>query len=254
MSDVEDRVDRLLSRAEDGFDRLKEPRATADEIADTLDDIEDVADEAEDVLSEADLLQLLRTVDWDDVPEAVDPEDAPEAVEEGEPSEVVTLRKLFDLADLPELWRSVNARALWREEREFEDALEDLVDDEEESDDDPVEVSLPDADTGPSVDPESMEHAIQSRVSDSVDEFREALLAAHDRLGALYEANQERFSDRRSEDSRNPSEHSTMPSSRPDLGGVRRPSSVPSETRHSSVPNRDRIYGSRFDDGGDDGA
>lgn len=254
MTDVEDRVDRLLSRAEDGFDRLREPRATVDEIAETLDDLEDVADEAEDVLSEADLLQVLRTVDWDDVPEAVDPEDAPAAVEEGDPSEVVTLRKLLDLTDLPELWRSVNARALWREEREFEDALDDLVGEDEASEDEFADVSIPDVGSGPSVDPESMEHAIQSKVGDSVDEFRATLLAAHDRLAALYEYNQERFSDRRSEDSRNPSEHSTMPSNRPELGGVRRPSSVPSETRHSSVPNRDRIYGARFDDGGADDA
>ena len=49
------------------------------------------------------------------------------------------------------------------------------------------------------------------------------------------------------DDSRNPTAISTLPGSRGDLGRSTRHSTVPTETKYSTTPNYDRIYGDRFD-------
>jgi len=96
-------------------------------------------------------------------------------------------------------------------------------------------------------DPRSVENAIQMQVSESVGEFREKLLAAHRRFAKIREQNEERFPDRGRNGSRNPTAVSTVPPSGPAERSATTHSTVPEETRHSSAPNRRRIYGPRFD-------
>lgn len=257
MSDVDDRIDRLFEHATDKLEMIAS-KANEDDLGPVLsllDDLEDIADEAEDILSTTDLTELAGTIDWEALPEAIEIEDLPDAIQEGDASEAVTLRKLIELTDLPELWSSVDARELWREKREFDEEIDDLTDDGDEDDgsDGAVDgASMPDADVQ-EFDPESVENTIQSEVSESVGRFREKLLDAHDRFGEIRERNEERFPDRRRDRSRNPTAVSTLPKGRSPLGGGMRHSTVPEETRYSTAPNRQRIYGARFDTtGGDD--
>ena len=99
---------------------------------------------------------------------------------------------------------------------------------------------------------ESKQAAIQKKISDSVGEFRGSILDARERLEEIVEKNQERTEPAGQPDSRNPTAVSTMPTSRSDLGGSTRFSTVPEETRYSNAPNRPRIYGQRFDDAKED--
>jgi hypothetical protein len=222
-------------------------------VLSVLDDLEDIADEAEDIVSTADLTELAGTVDWDALPEAFELEDLPDAIESGDGSEVVTLQTLVEL---PKLWQSVDARELWREKREFENEVDDLTDDDAgdgDADENGDDGGLPMPDTGPhDVDPESLENAVQSGMSDAVDTFRSKLIDAHEQIRAVREANQERFPDHRRNRSRNPTAVTTMPARNTAASTGTIHSSVPEETRYSTAPNRRRIYGTRFETARDD--
>jgi hypothetical protein len=256
-TDLELTIEELFERAEKKLE-LVASKPDEDELGpvlSVLDDLEDIADEAEDIVSTADLTELAGTVDWDALPEAFELEDLPDAIESGDRSEVVTLRKLIELVDLPKLWQSVDARELWREKREFENEVDDLTDDDGDADEngggDDGGLSMPD--TGPhDVDPESLENAVQSGMSDAVDTFRSKLIDAHEQIRAVREANRERFPDHRRNRSRNPTAVTTMPARNTAASTGTIHSSVPEETRYSTAPNRRRIYGTRFEKARDD--
>lgn len=254
MSDVDDRerIDRLYERAVETVETLMSASETEDRetILSLLDEIEDIVDEVEDVLSTVDLTDLVAAVDWSELPEAVEVDDLPEAVEEGDASEAVSLRKLVDVVDLREVWESTNERALWRQKRELSDEVDDLTDDRDggDTDGDAAGVSISrTGEEGHDIDPTSVENAIQTEVSDSVGEFRDKLIAAHERFQEVRERNEDRFPDRRRNRSRNPAAVSTVPADGPAARSGTTHSTVPEETRHSTAPNRKRIYGPRFD-------
>lgn len=248
MTEVDGRIEELYDRA---TETVEEIGSKADEddlgpVLSLLDDLEDVADEAEDLLSTVDLTRIAATVDWSDLPEALELEDVPEAISEGDVGEAVTLRELVALSDLPALWDDVDVREAWREKRELSEEVDDLAGDGRGDDDaGGMDASMPSA-GGHDFDPASIENAVQSEVSESVGEFREKLLDAHDRLAEVRERNQERFPDRRRDRSRNPTAVSTAGMGARTSGGGARHSTVPEETRYSTAPNRERIYGTRF--------
>lgn len=264
-----ERIDALLSDAEERIEALLDAdEMDADETVETIEDLYEIADEAEDLLEYVDVSDLIEAVDVEDLPEAIDFEDLPEAIEEGDPEKAIELRKLLSLTELSEVWDSANVRELWREKRELDDAVDDFSEEDAAEDgglrDGDAFGTGADADADAGVgpesgsladyDPESAKNAIQAKMSGAVGEFRETLLAANERLEALREANEERLGRRRHDvDSRNPSAFSTLPPARSDMGGAARHSTVPEETRHSSAPNRPRIYGDRFEEEKDDG-
>lgn len=258
-----DRVDDLLDRARDRVEALADSESP-DEARETLADLLEIADEAEDVLEEIDLAELIEVIDADDVADAVDFDDIPEAVEEGDAGEAIHLRRLVDLTELPTLLDDVNTRALWRELRELDDATDDLNDEDGGEDDGLLDVDADDVtpddgfdaddveplsvgDEEEGIDQEMLETAVQSKVSGAVEEFREGLVAAHHRLADLREYNEERTRQTGHPQSRNPTAVSTLSSGRSDMGTVANHSTVPRETRHSTAPNQERIYGSRFE-------
>lgn len=253
MTDQEKQIERLFERATEKIEMVT-TKADEDELGPVLsllDDLEDIADEAEDILSTVDLTELAGAVDWKRLPEAIELRDLPDAIEEGEASEAVSLRKLVELTNLSQVWASSDTREAWREMREFDDEFDDLTGDGDgegqERDGSTPDVGAHD------FDPESVENAVQSQVSDAVGAFREKLLVAHERLRRVRERNAERFPDRRGKRSRNPTAVSTMPTGGPTSGGTTSHSTVPEETRYSKAPNRPRIYGPRFESaGGDD--
>lgn len=224
-----------------------------------FDDVEGVAGEALEVVRTVDLVKLAAVIDWENLPAAVEPDNLPAAIAERDPTAAIAFRELVDVEDLSDLLRSVDARELWRATRELDDALDDVaaLDDvqaagdgaggavaDEQGD---VELDAPDLD-GDGFDPQAVEKAVQARVSEAVGEFRESLLDAHDRFERVREENESRFQDNRRTDTRNPTAVSTMPARRSSHGAGVRHSTVPEETRHSTAPNRPRVYGPRFDD------
>lgn len=265
-----DAVEALVERVEAALERLGDEETDSAEAVEQLDELVDVADEAEDLLSTVDVEELVELVEWENLPEAVDVDDVPEAIDQRDPTEAIALRKLVSLSDLPELWDSVDSRELWREKRQLEEEIDDVTgEDGDDSsivdvgdgsgldvDADAGDVTMPDVGSG-EVDPESVEKAVQSKVSRAVGEFRGKLIEAHDRLEEMREENQRRFDERRTQSSsRNPTAGvSTMPSRRGGGAVTVKHSTVPRETKYSTAPNRKRIYGDRFESagGGDDG-
>lgn len=256
-----ERVDELLTRAREDIDGIEGAESTQDAL-ETVDDLQDVVDEAEDLLSMVDFEELFEAVDVTSLPEAVDTENLPEALAEGNPEDAVKLRKLLDLTDLPALLDSVNVREFWREKRELDGEVDDVTDGEEaDRDDGYVSVDIADDeerdeewvdDWGvdmPDIPDEGYETAIQSKLTDATDEFREGLLKVQERLAKMREANERHMEQMRDDrtSSRNPTAVSTISGNRGDMGPAGRHSTVPRETRHSTAPNRERIYGTRFE-------
>jgi len=107
-------------------------------------------------------------------------------------------------------------------------------------------VSMPDVGAH-DFDPESVENAIQMEVSESVATFRGKLIEAHHRFEQIRDANADRFPERKRNRTRNPTAMPTLSKGSSPGGRGMRFSTVPQETRHSSAPNHERIYGTRFD-------
>lgn len=247
MSEVEARIEDLYDRAIETMERIasKDDEDTSHPITSYLDDLEDIIDEAEDILSQIDLADLSDAVEWEEIPEAFDLDDLSAALDDDE--ETVTIGKLLKILDMSKLWGSMNAREAWRQKREFEDELDDVTDEDETGNDDGSgDPTMPRVDID-DFDPETAENALQTQISDGIDEFREALIKAHVRLKEFRENNKDRFKDRRRKRSRNPTFYSTLPPRRDALGRGTRFSTVPQETKYSTAPNRRRIYGNRFE-------
>lgn len=283
--ELEERLDDLAERAETASEGLREyvddPDVELDELRERFEDEEDseealeyvkdlweVADELEDVLQTIDLSDLPDAIEFEKLPELVEADEIPEALSDDDKDlgDVVKLRKLLKVIDLSELWGAADVRSFWKQKRELEDEVDDVTDDDGDDDDDSfgpdldvtdddeemmddVDWEMPDFDGIEDYDPESAENAIQMKMMDGVEKMREALLEAHDKLKTVREENRDRMARQdNSTNSRNPTAVSTMPTGdRLDIGSATRFSTVPRETRHSSAPNKDHIYGNRFD-------
>jgi len=239
---------------------LDDGPAERERAAEIFEEFRDAADEAEDVLETIDFGELPDAVDVSELPDAVDAGDVPEAVAGGDPEDAVELRNLGELVELTDLWSAVDVREFWRNKREFDAAVADLFADDAsgfdgadesgdadaaDASDDGTATSKPEL--GLLETDESKQAAIQKAISDSVAEFRESILDARERLSDVVETNRDRTEPVGRPNSRNPTAASTMATSRPDLGGSTRFSTVPEETRYSTAPNRPRIYGQRFE-------
>lgn len=273
-------VDELLDVAIDRARQLDDEGYTSEDVAELLADLLEVADEFEDVLSTIDLARLAKVVRWENLPDAVDPEALDEAIETRDVAKVLDVRELIDLSDLPEIWASADAREAWRQKRELEDEIDDVTESLEEVTDGGGEESPEGEGAGPtgaeagavgptggggeeppddregdspfSVDPETVENRVQMEVSDAIGEFREGLLAAHERFREIQQENRERFDRRRrnwegTHRSRNPTAVSTLPDWPVGGDDATLHSTVPEETKYSSAPNRRRIYGPRWE-------
>ena len=268
----------LLERAEGdvlSFLRAAILDESVEDAEAALDDLEQVVIEAEELLETIDLETLPEAINLEELPEAIDVEKLPEAVASGDPAEAIDSSELLDLVELGEIWSSVNVREFWRNKEEFEAALEEVLGEDvgEDADDGGsrlarLQSSFSDAmdDAGEGMmdgddddnglatlpedtSPEAFQAAIQSGLRDAIDEFRVGLIETHRRLKRLREENEERTERTKQPDSRNPTAYSTLASapSGPSAGRGTRYSTVPLETRYSTAPNRERIYGNRFE-------
>lgn len=263
-TDPEAIVDGFLNELAEIADRL----FSADDLPESAEDVVTVLDEIEDVLQYVDIEDLVAAIDLSKLPEAIDVSSVPEAAQSGKARKAVHLRKLLDVVDLTDLAKSLDLRAAWREGRELDDAVDDLMDGDvlggdgmfdgdsdrlgsDESHDADVEVEASGAFDGvDGEDLDALRMGVQQGVLEAVDEFRAGLLAAHEELAALHQANRE-ANQRRKENqshSRNPTAVSTISRGGPLGSQTMKGSTVPQETKYSKTPNRKRIYGARFEE------
>ena len=277
-------LDDLAERAETALEELRtaigDPNADVSELPDLIDeesssetaeyvrDLLEIVDEVEDVLETIDLSELPDAVDFAELPELLEADELPEAISEGDLDEAVDLKKLATVVDLSELWGATDVRELWREQQELEDEVDDVTEDDDEdsltsklglTDEggtfDDVEAGEMGFDGLDDFDPEVIETAIQNKLLEGADEFREALLDARERVKESQDELSERMPETdRDTNSRNPTAVSTIPTrDRADIGFPPQFSTVPQETRYSSAPNRERLYGDRLDREADEG-
>lgn len=243
---------------------------------DLADDLEQVVEEARELADDIDVSDLGEAIDVESLPETVDVGGLSEAIEEGDPSKVVRFGKLLQIVDLGDLWDEVDVVSLWRNQRELKEALEDVfgedfLEDDGDGDeaDGPLDravetaeetaekASQEMAETGQEmakagenpagVDSRTYQLSIQREVSDAIEEFREKLIETRGELAELHEANRERTDSVGQPESRNPTAHSTLAGHRGPPKGLAQHSTVPRETKYSTAPNFDRIYGDRFE-------
>jgi len=234
-----------------------------DEAEHALADLYEVATEAEELLATIDLSELPEAVDVSELPALIETGDIPEAITSGDAGKAIDTKALLDVVELGRLWSSVDVREFWRNKREFESALDDVTDDDgdrgegvlnrikeafataAEADGDDG-LGMDDVDEEVSAD--AAQAALQSGLQDAIDKFYDGLLKTHERLETLRELNRERTGNVGQPDSRNPTAFSTLPDpSKGSRGRGLQYSTVPRETKYSSAPNRERVYGTRFE-------
>ena len=241
-------------------------------LSEAKDDIEDagqVAAETGELLETVDLTELPEAIDASELPKAIDFEEVPAAIANAEPKRAVELRQLASLVEFDDLWDAVDVREFRREKDELEDAADDLTDDGS-TDDSSMTDSLGSPSLGSSdasggeggesfiEQGEAMQAAIQSKLGDAVEEFRENALDARDQLKAARDEAQAQVEEKTGggtgqPSSRNPTAYSTMVSGwKAGKWSSANFSTVPQGTRHSSAPGHFRIYGRRFDEREDD--
>ena len=249
-SDPED-LPLLLGQVREGVDAVKRAVVEGEtgDLLELADDLWEVLDELEDVLRTIDFEQLPEAIDVEELPDAVDVEDIPEGLFDEDES-AVDLRDLHDAVNLRELWRAVDLLALRDEKQDLEAAVDDISDDDEadEEDDDLIENPIGTGE-GARVQfgAEARRAVIEEKVHSAVGTFRDALLATHSGLRRIYEANQEKLGQSGHQpDSLNPTAASTMPPGPLPNSASSRASTVPAQVKYSKVEPHRRIYGRRF--------
>lgn len=262
---------RLLNELAEVADRL----FTGEHVPETVQELVTVVDEAEDVLQYVDAEDLAAAIDFSKLPAVVDLGSIPEAARTGKVRKAVHLRALLDAVDLTALARSVDVRQAWSEGRELDEAVDDVMgeddlfdggDEAPENDsgelgglvggNDGAADTENDAEAAGAFDGveaddlQALRMGVQQGVMKAVDEFREGLLVAHKELAELREQNRRASEERRASqpDNRNPTAVSTMPGGAALGSRTIRGSTVPMETMYSQTPNRKRIYGPRFEE------
>ena len=273
MSDAEprERLPDLVERAEETLESLGDEDGE-DGDGDALEDLRElyeVAEEAADLLEDVDLSELPDAVDGDDLVEAIEVGEIPQAIEDGDAKEAVDLRALMHAINFRKLASSANLTDLWSDADELSDAIDDVGDDGDDGggladavpgvggDDEGEDDDLFDTDLGGGdmemgdVPDEAYQVTIQEKAMEAVDEFREGVMEAHDKLKRLREVNREKMRRNHEEkgiSSRNPTAHSTVQIGRGDIEGVTgQHSTVPDRPKYSTAPTRTRIYGNRFE-------
>lgn len=255
-SDIEQLVDRSAD-LDERLAALKRAIIEGDDetdIVEAADDLWDVLDETVDLLETIDFEEVPEAIDLNELSEEVDVEDVPEGLL-NEDETAIELDTVREAINLRELWDAVDLTDLREEKRELENAVDDVTGDETEDEDDLLGMNNVLDSQGANVqfDAEARQAAIQEKIEDAVEKFRSLLLETHDKLRVLYEANQEKLGQPgRQPDSRNPTATSTLPPGPIPDSASTRASTVPSQVKYSNVKNPRRIYGRRFEEGEDD--
>lgn len=255
----------LLGRAETDIESLLgvlSGEESYEEVKDDVDDLVDVIEETEELLGTVEVSELPDAVELSELPSAIEGEDVPEAIANADPERAVDLTRLASLVEFSELWDAVDVRAFMQNKDELENATDDVTDDEDTDGDESGLFGSSDGDSesddsiGETLleQGEAKQAAVQSQLSDAVEEFRGSALDARDQLKEARDTAQEKVEEKTGggtgqPSSRSPTAYSTMVSGW-NSGGWSSAnfSTVPQSARHSSAPGHFRIYGRRFDE------
>ncbi|WP_435076951.1 hypothetical protein [Halococcus sp. AFM35] len=265
-TDADDELAALLGRVETDVESLLGVLSGDESFEEAKDDIEDLVDvieETDELLETVAVSELPDAVELRELPSVIEGENVPEAIANAEPERAIDLTRLASLVEFSELWDAVDVRAFMQNKEELEAAADDVTDEDGDGEGSGLlESSAPDDSAadgetlGESLleQDEAKQAAIQSQLSDAVEEFRESALDARDQLQEARDTAQEEVEAKTGggtgqPTSRNPTAYSTM------VGGWNSAgwsssnfSTVPQSTQHSSAPGHFRIYGRRFDE------
>lgn len=274
----------LLERAEGTIESLfaSFSDGTEAEISENSENLRTIIEEAVELLETIDLTEVPGAIDYENMDEAIDVSDIPDAIAERDVSRAIRYSKLLTLVEFGEVLDAVDVRDFKQNKDEFEAAVEESIEDRDQDGDEDgdwivfdaltwlAETVVENGDDGiiDSMDPDMEDAtelasdgqmkqvAMQSKLRDAVEEFRESIFEAHDRMKELRETASEQVAETNGDieqpSSRNPSAYSTMPAQRTDRLGTTGVSTVPTNTRYSTASNPPRIYGSRFETRRDD--
>ena len=239
----------LLTAVGEGVEALKRA-VVEDESADVLalaDDLWAVVDELADVLRTVEFERLPEAIDVEELPDAVEVEDIPQGLLD-EDETAVDLTDLRQAVDMRELWEAVDLLAFREEKGELDEELAEFGADDEggEGDEDgliDVENVVSADGVDAQFDAEARQAAIEDKLLDAVDAFRSALLSTHRGLRRIYEANRRNLG---GHDSLNPTAARTMPAGPLPTSASTRVSTVPRRVKYSRSRSPRRIYGRRF--------
>ncbi|WP_336343407.1 hypothetical protein [Halalkalicoccus ordinarius] len=217
-----------------------------------------IVDEALDVLETIDFEELPDAIDFEEFPDAIEAEKFSSAIQAGDAARAIDLAELYEAVDLRELWRAVDLTSLRKEERELREEIERFLEENGEAigaddgsasdDDENGESDLLRNTANAFLGAESRQQALQQRIGKAIDAFRVALLETHATIRDLYEANQRKLGGSgRHSGSRNPTARSTRSRGPLPDSISTRVSTVPRRVRHSRTKPRPRIYGRRFE-------
>ena len=251
-----------IQRAEEALERLNaavEQRELSETI-ETIHDLLEIADETEELLREVEITELPEAIEADELAEAIEATEIPDAITEGDASEMIDLRALIKAVQLRDLWNSVDVTEFMEEKDELEEEYADFTEGEDADlmDDDDIGEDVMesmDADSLQDLPSSEIQEMIQSKALTAIENFREGVVEAHEKLQSVREENRDRMRRQHDEteaDSRNPTAYSTLPTQRPDIeGSATQLSTVSKTVRHSTAPGFDRIYGNRYGGGED---
>lgn len=275
----------LLERAEMIIESLfaSFSDGTEAELRENTEDLRDVIEEAVELLETIDLTEVPGAIDYENLDEAVDMSDIPDAIAERDVDRAIRYSKLLTLVEFGEVLDTVDVRDFKQNKDEFEAAVDEFIDDRDQDGEDGdwivfdaltrlaetiVEENGDDGEIIDSMDPDMEDAtelasdgqvkqvAMQSKLRDAVEEFRESIFEAHERMKELRETASEQVDETNGDieqpSSRNPTAYSTLPAQRTDRLGTTGVSTVPTNTLYSTASNPPRIYGSRFETRRDD--
>lgn len=270
---LEENAVALIERAEGATESLlmASNEGTVTELREDAEELQNVIEQTRELLETADLTEVAGAIDDDDIDDAISVSDIPNAIAEKDPEEAIRYSKLLHLVEFEELLDTIDVRELQQDKDEFDAAVAEFVDDRNEDSswivfdalkwlvesavggDGEIVDSISDADaaklaSGTGDEGQMKQVAMQSKLLDAVEEFRESVLDAREQLEELREQATENIPENGpgQPSSRNPTAYSTLPQQeRPRV--ETKVSTVPRDTRYSTVSNPPRIYGSRFD-------
>lgn len=269
----------LLKRAEEAIESLfaSFSSGTDAEIRENIEDLRNVIEESAELLETVELTKVPGAIDYENMDEAIDVSDIPNAIAERDVGRAIHYNKLLTLVEFGEVLDAVDVRAFEQNKDEFEAAVDEFIgesgrnqdqnqnqkpdqDQNRDENDDRGIIDSMDPDTGDATevasDGQVKQVAMQSKLRDSIEEFRESIFEAHDRMKELRETASKQVAETNGDigqpSSRNPTAYSTLPPQQTDRIGTTGVSTVPANTRYSSASNPPRIYGDRFETRRDD--
>ncbi|EMA36824.1 hypothetical protein [Halococcus hamelinensis] len=205
VADAAEAVD-LLERAAPGISALQgwlQGETSLDDSKQEIDDLRIVVEKATDLLDTIDVAALPDAIDSDELPSAIEGKAIPKALASGKLTDPVDVGRLTELVDYGKLLQAIDLRALMKEQSELSDVLSHNID---QAESDP---EAEDQNSGSGLSLQDGLQTVYKKADEGIDSFGED--------SAVGEGS-----------SSKPTAFSTVPSTRPDIRGTLRFSTVPS--------------------------